>query len=163
MYKVMFVCEGNICRSPMAQAVFQRRLQESDLRHHVKVESSGVVGFHEGENADPRARKELSRHGIRFFHRARQLCRADLTDYDLILTMDRSNFETVRRMATGPQLEKVHMFRDFDPLGSGEVPDPYYGPGNGFEKVYEMIERTSDRLIDVIRDRIGGSVSYAES
>lgn len=145
----------------MAQAVFQNRLREHGLHDHVEVESSGVVGFHEGESADPRARKELSKHGIRFSHNAQRIRSADLDTYDLILTMDRSNYEGVRRMAREEQLNKVHMFRDFDPLGSGEVPDPYYGPGNGFAGVYEIIERTSDSLIEVIKDRTGGSMSYA--
>ncbi len=144
----MFVCTGNICRSPMAHAVMQHKVSERNLDSVIEIESSGTTAFHIGEDIDPRAQKELRRNAITFDHSARDLTANDLQNYDLILTMDRSNYREVMRMAKGPVKEKVRMFRDFDPAGSGEVPDPYYGGKNGFRSVYEMIDRTTDAILD---------------
>ena len=147
-FKIMFVCTGNICRSPMAHAILEHKLRERDLNGAIATESSGTTAFHVGEDVDPRAQGELRKHGVEFRHAARDFRTDDLEAYDLILTMDRSNYRGVTRMANARTKHKVHMFRDFDPEGSGEVPDPYYGGNNGFGDVYEMIDRTADAIID---------------
>lgn len=144
----MFVCTGNICRSPMAHGVFEHKVRERGLDGKIETESSGTTAFHAGEEVDPRARGELRKHGINFSHAAQDFRSDDFENYDLILAMDRSNYRGIIRMANGQAKTKVRMFRDFDPNGSGEVPDPYYGAENGFREVYDMIDRTTDAIIE---------------
>lgn len=138
----------------MAHAVLEHKLRERRLGEAISLESSGTTAFHAGENADARARAELRKHGIEFRHAARSFRKSDLEAYDLILTMDRGNYRDVVRIAEAETEPKVHMFRDFDPEGGGEVPDPYYGGRNGFREVYEMIDRTCDAIIDHVLSRV---------
>lgn len=150
------MCSGNICRSPLAHAVFQNLLQQNGGDERYFIESSGTTAYHVGDNADSRMRQTAARHGIRVDHRARQFTREDLTNYDLILVMDRDNYRTVRSLAEGVLLaEKIHMFREFDPecRHNGvpcEVPDPYYGGVEAFEHVYSIVHRTSRNLLEVL-------------
>ena len=150
--KLMFVCMGNICRSPLAHGVFDHFAKEAGLK--VETESSGTGAWHVGELPDSRMRDEASKHGISLKHRARAFRPSDLDEYDMILVMDRSNYRDVLLQARNEdRRKKVKMFRDFDPVGTGEdVPDPYYGEGQGFRDVYTMTERTIGNLIKVIAD-----------
>jgi low molecular weight protein-tyrosine phosphatase len=150
--RILFVCMGNICRSPAAQAVFEHKLTERGLAERFQVDSSGTIAYHVGEAADSRMRDELSRHGIVSRSRSQQFLESDFERYDLILAMDRSNYSSLKRMigASGvrPELaDRLRMFRDFDPEGRGDVPDPYYGGSRGFALVYEMVERTAENLL----------------
>ncbi len=150
MTRIMFVCTGNICRSPMAHGVFVDRVRKRGLEHRFEVESSGTTAYHYGESMDERAASELKVHGIRFRNRAKGFHRADAADYDLILAMDRSNYASLMRMTDTEHQNRIRMFRSFDPEGSedAEVPDPWYGGREGFTKIYEMISRTVDVLIE---------------
>ena len=148
--KILYVCSGNICRSPLAQGISEHLLG-TDYRHRaIEVESRGTTGYHVGEQVDPRMRETADRRGITLSHRALQVSQQDFLDYDLILAMDKSNYRDLMRIARTPEFQaKVRMFRDFDPQAEGdlEVPDPWYGGMNGFERVFEIVYRTCSRLI----------------
>ena len=148
---IMFVCQGNICRSPLAQALFEHLLQKRGIADRYRVDSTGVSSYHVGESADRRMREIASRHGVDIRHRARAVSRHDLETCDLILAMDRDNFSVLRRQArTDRQRDKIRMFRDFDPEANGEidVPDPWYGGRHGFENVFHIVERTCEAMVD---------------
>ena len=151
----MFICSGNICRSPLAHAVLEDLVQQKGLEDRIFVESSGTGAWHVGEPADSRMRRTSAGHGVTINHRSRQLCRQDIGDYDLLLTMDGHNHrDTLALCRNGPEREKVRMFREFDPRGGGDVPDPWYGGIDGFETVWTIVERTCDALLQEVRRRI---------
>jgi protein-tyrosine phosphatase len=149
----MFVCMGNVCRSPAAHAVFMHKLRERGLEEQVLVASSGTIAYHTGEPADPRMIQELARNGVESVSRAQQFTLEDFSRYDLILAMDRRNYESLKEMAANGNCQyfsRVRLFRDFDPEGPGDVPDPYYGGRSGFAEVFRMVDRTTDYLLDRI-------------
>jgi len=150
--KIMFVCTGNICRSPLAQAVFEHHARLRGLEDRFVVESSGLQSFHVGEQADNRMRSVAREHGVRLDHLARQVQPRDLRDYDFVLAMDRGHLQELRRMTGGePELtDKVRLFGEFDPAAekATEVPDPYYGGIDGFEQVFEIVDRTARNLME---------------
>lgn len=151
--RVVTVCLGNICRSPMARSVFTRRLAEAGLSEVVEVDSAGTAGWHVGRGADERATATLARHGYPTDHRARQLTRHDLNDFDLVLVADHANRADVEDLARTPEeAERVRLLRSFDPAApaEAEIPDPYYGDGDGFERVLAMIEAAADGFVDRI-------------
>jgi len=137
--RIAVVCLGNICRSPMAEVVLRDRLEASG-RTDVEVSSAGTGDWHVGEPMDRRAAATLSRHGYDpSGHRAQQY---DATaDYDLVLAMDASNLADL-----GGPSARVRLFRDFDPVGPGDVPDPYFGGDDGFDEVLAIVERVADAL-----------------
>lgn len=148
---IMFVCQGNVCRSPLAQALFEHMVSQRRLEKRYTADSTGVSSYHVGESADRRMRETAARRGVSVHHRARAITRRDLTEYDMILAMDRENSSILRRMAKDDeQRNKIQMFRDFDPEARGdlEVPDPWYGGMDGFGTVYEIVERTCAALLD---------------
>jgi protein-tyrosine phosphatase len=152
MKKVLFVCLGNICRSPLAEGVFQELVCENKLEDTFLVDSAGTAGYHIGKNPDARSIKTAANHGITLQHQARQLSVHDFDNFDYILAMDDNNYEDIKRLQARSQGKaEVIMFRDFDPLGKGNVPDPYHGTMADFEEVYEMCTRTSDHLLSYIQ------------
>lgn len=147
--RVMFVCLGNICRSPLAHAVFKQIVEERGLSDLYEVQSSGTCAFHVGERSDSRMRQTAREHGVIINHRARQIFRCDLEDFDYIFAMDHNNYNNIRRLTANKELlSHVHMFRDYDIEGSGDVPDPYYGGQAGFEKVFAIVKRTCMNILD---------------
>ena len=151
-FNVMFVCTGNICRSPLAHAVFEQMVKKNGLEHEVKVESSGTNSYHRGEQVDDRMRRTALKHDLIIDHRARRLSRLDLEDYNLLLTMDEQNFTgTLALCRTDENREKVKKFRDFDPEGRGEVPDPWYGGMDEFELVWRIVYRTCESLFNHVQ------------
>ena len=147
-YRIALVCLGNICRSPMAHVVLESRLADAGLADRVEVASSGTGGWHLGKPMDSRAAASLTTAGYDpSRHLAQQYDASWPTTYDLVLVMDRANLADV-----GGRQERVGMFRDFDPEDpGGEVPDPYYGGDDGFEEVLAMVERTSDAVVEELR------------
>jgi protein-tyrosine phosphatase len=156
--RIMFVCTGNICRSPLAQGVFEHLARKAGVDSQFEVESSGVSGFHVGENVDDRMRQTASKYGVKLNHRAQQMKQSDLDTYDMIFAMSGSHLSALKRMASESQREKIYMFREFDPQGSGkdEVPDPWYGGMNGFEEVFEIVNRTCENLVDTLSRKQAG-------
>lgn len=156
MKRIMFVCSGNICRSPLAHRLFEAQAEAAGEQDEFQVESSGIGSWHVGEDVDPRMRMTAEGHGLPLRHRARQISRRDLQEHDLILVMELSHKRQLERMARDPEImEKVRLFREWDPQGgpTAEVPDPYYGGPDGFETVYQMVERTSEALLkDLLKE-----------
>ncbi len=149
--RVQFVCLGNICRSPLAEAVFREQVQHAELEDHFEIESSGTGKWHVGDKADGRMRKTARKHDLSLeAHTASQFAPGDLEAYDHIFVMDKSNLNDVLYLDEDDQYNgKVRLFREFDPEpGDFQVPDPYYGSGDGFEKVYRIVERTSEVLLE---------------
>ena len=143
-YALALVCLGNICRSPMADVVLAERVEEAGLSGRVTVASAGTGGWHVGEPMDRRAAATLAAAGYDASrHRARQFGAAWLEEFDLVLAMDGQNLVDI-----GGADHRVRLFRDFDPEEpGGEVPDPYYGGGAGFEEVLTMVERTTATIV----------------
>jgi protein-tyrosine phosphatase len=153
---VLFVCLGNICRSPLAEGIFRHLVNGRDLGDRFAVDSAGTGAWHVGDPPDPRSTAVARRFGVRLGGRARQLRNTDLQEFDLVLAMDQDNLrgiETVRRRSGGDA--EVRLLREFDPASDGdlEVPDPYYGGERGFEDVYEMVFRSCETLLDQLIDR----------
>lgn len=159
-YRVCVVCAGNICRSPIAEFVLRRRLDEAGLAELVTVDSAGTGGWHAGQHADPRALTALQRHGYDGSgHRARQFQRAWFADVDLVLALDRDNFADLSTLAPHDGARaKVQLLRSYDPdavaADDTEVPDPYYGDATAFEQVLLMIERAADGFVTAVREEI---------
>jgi protein-tyrosine phosphatase len=151
-YAVALVCLGNICRSPMAEVVLTAKVAEADLGDRVRVASCGTGGWHAGEPMDRRSAEVLSKHGYDpSRHRARHLVASWLSEYDVLLAMDRDNLSGLRSLAGPDDEARLRLFRDFDPVEpGGEVPDPYYGGLSGFEEVLAMVERTSTALVHAL-------------
>ncbi|EHR59742.1 protein-tyrosine-phosphatase [Saccharomonospora cyanea NA-134] len=149
---IVFVCSGNICRSPMAEIVFRHRLAEHGLSDAVTVRSAGTGGWHVGEPADPRARAILRARGYPVDHVACQVGPEHL-DADLLLAADKSHLRELRVLVD--DLDRVRLLRSFDPTApvDAEVPDPYYGGDEGFAEVLGMIERAVDGLVEWVRER----------
>ena len=148
----MFVCTGNICRSPLAHGVFEQMVQEQGLGLQFFVESSGTDSYHVGEEADGRMRRTAAQHGYSFSHRAARVTPEDLKKYDVIFGMDQGHVRQLKAMAQPEDRKKIYLYRDFDPEGSGNVPDPYYGGDEGFEEVFAIIHRTSSALIEAFQN-----------
>ena len=150
-YRIAIVCLGNICRSPMAHVVLTDHLDRAGLSGQVTVDSAGTGGWHVGGQMDSRAAATLTAQGYDASrHRAAQFSSAQAEDHDLVLAMDAANFAELRELGVG---DRLRMFRDFDPEGRGDVPDPYFGGDEGFEGVLEMVERTSDALVTALKGR----------
>lgn len=148
--RILFVCLGNICRSPAAEGAFRHLVEARGLQNSFEIDSCGTAGYHTGELPDPRTRKAAREAGLDLVHRARKLRRQDLEHFDLILAMDRSNYSDIVSLAKTPEMrQKVRLFRDFDPEVSegSEVPDPYYGNASDFQMVQEICLRTSAALL----------------
>lgn len=153
----MFVCTGNICRSPLAEAVFTEMVAQRGLGDHFEIASSGTSAYHVGQPADERMRRVASKHGVTIRNRSQQLEEGDLDYFDLLLAMDSSNLHEMRALSGRPAHQgKLRLFREFDPEGGegAEVPDPYYGGSAGFERVYVMVERTCRSLLAALRDEV---------
>jgi protein-tyrosine phosphatase len=149
--KILFVCLGNICRSPLAEGVFQHLVKEAGREAEFEIDSCGTGGWHAGELADPRSRAVAQRHGLTLTHRARQFERSDFEKFDLILAMDRENQSDLNSLSNlkPEHAAKVKLLREYDPQAKGDlnVPDPYYGGPEGFETVYQMVERSARKLL----------------
>lgn len=153
--RVLFVCLGNICRSPTAEGVFRAIVENTPSGRHIEIDSAGTHAYHVGEPPDARAVAAAARRGIDLSGiRGRQATRDDLDRFDYVLAMDRSNYSHLERMATRSQVPRLHLFLDFAPdFAEQEVPDPYYGGEGGFDLVLDLIEAASRGLLAEIQKR----------
>ncbi|WP_153559127.1 low molecular weight protein-tyrosine-phosphatase [Roseimaritima sediminicola] len=150
--RVLFVCLGNICRSPTGEAVLQKFAADAEVE--LEVDSAGTSGAHAREQADPRMREAASRRGYTLTSRARQVTVRDLREHDLVIAMDRQNYSDLLRLADGPG-KNVCMLSDFlddDSTWPRDVPDPYYGGSDGFEYVMDMIEAACPAILRSLAD-----------
>lgn len=157
--KILFVCLGNICRSPMAEGILKHMVKEEGLANKIFIDSAGTSGYHSGNAPDQRMQETAEKHGIKLTSASRQLSFGDFYDFDYIVAMDGKNYEDI--MAECPinhdHKAQIVMMREFD-MERGEneidVPDPYYGGQQGFENVYEMLYRSCYVFLNHIKIKI---------
>ncbi|MBX2964439.1 MAG: low molecular weight phosphotyrosine protein phosphatase [Cyclobacteriaceae bacterium] len=147
--KVLFVCLGNICRSPLAEAIFKHKVTRRGYESHIEIDSCGTSNYHIGDTPDDRTIENALRNGIVINHLGRQLQHEDLEYYDFILAMDRSNHQNILRLDhTNQHHHKVFLMRSFNADDThDEVPDPYYGGPRGFQQVFEILDRATDSFL----------------
>lgn len=157
MVSVLFVCMGNICRSPTAQGVFERLVEENNLSHLIAADSAGTHAYHIGERPDERASAAALKRGIDLgSQKARRASPDDFERFDYVLAMDSDNYEILAAGCPSGLESRLRLFLDFAPdLEIREVPDPYYGGASGFERVLDMIEQASAGLLAEIRQQHG--------
>jgi len=155
-FKIIFVCLGNICRSPTAEGIFQHLLNERGLQPYFSVESAGTSAYHIGERANKKSRQVAGENGVELNSRARLFESDDLEEFDMILAMDNENQRNIEDMDRDRRYRnKIYMMRDFDPQpGDGNVPDPYYGGLDGFQNVYDVVYRSCEALLDKLEERV---------
>lgn len=146
---VCFVCLGNICRSPTAEGIFIQLVERAGLRDRFVIDSAGTSGSHRGESADPRSRQYAKQRGVNLPSVSRRFVAEDFERFDYLLAMDSRNFSDMQRLARNDQRDKLHMLRSFDPnaTGSLDVPDPYYGNGDGFARVFDICQAGCEGLL----------------
>ncbi len=148
---MVLVCTGNICRSPSAEAVLKQRVHEEGLTDAIEVSSAGLGGWHVGNDADSRSLATLRARGYDLAHSARQVKRSWAQEYDLFVALDSGHLMELRSLLPGVD---ARLLRDWDPRGSGNVPDPYYDGPEVFEQVLDMIERSCEGLLAELRGRL---------
>ena len=149
-YKILFVCLGNICRSPSAEAVMKKLVQDAGLDGRIKIDSAGIIGYHEGDRADSRMRAHAARRGYKLDSVSRPVCTEDFFDFDLIIGMDNRNIDDLKRKAPDLEsVEKIHQMTEYSQNKLYDhVPDPYYSGAEGFELVLDLLEDACAGLLD---------------
>jgi protein-tyrosine phosphatase len=157
--RVLFVCTGNICRSPLAEAIFSQYVRDAGLDDQFVIDSAGLDGWHEGQPADPRTCDIGQAYGIAVPSVARRFQARDFDRFDVILAMDRGHLDALRSRAPAAHRDKIHLMRDYDaPENHGrDVPDPYYGGPAGFDSMYHMLAVSCRNLLDSLKDRAGSA------
>lgn len=154
MKRILFVCLGNIVRSPLAENIFRHLASEAGVGDRFEVDSAGIGGWHVGERPDPRMRQVAAKKGMVYDGEARQIDRRDLERFDLIVAMDTDNRQDLLDMTSTPeQRRRICLLREYDSQGdvNASVPDPYYGGMDGFENVYAIIQRSVQCLFDTLQ------------
>lgn len=163
MIKVLFVCLGNICRSPLAQGLMEKKIDELGLSDQIKVDSCGTSQYHIGEQPDERTLQNALKNGLKLNHKARQFSKKDFRAFDYIVAMDKANMECVRRFdQTNEFSDKFMLIRDFDSIDKGaDVPDPYFGGEEGFQHVYLILQRSVNEFLNQVIKKHGLKVSIS--
>ena len=155
-FGILFVCMGNICRSPMAEGVFRQHVTQAGLEGRILIDSAGTHDYHVGEPPDPRAQRAAGRRGYDLsMLRGRQVSRADFGEFDYLLAMDRMNLRVLERLCPSRHGHKLKLFLEFsNDAAPREVPDPYYGGDQGFEHVLDLVEEAAQGLLAHLRGRL---------
>ena len=150
--KVLFVCLGNICRSPLAEGIFRHKVKEKGLENYFEADSCGTSNYEIGRPPDPRTLRNAIENGISLQHFGRQFSRWDLENHDLIIPMDKTNHSAILDLENASRFTgKIYLMRDFDVVGKGmDVPDPYHGHESDFQEVFEMLDRSVEGLISYL-------------
>ena len=154
MIRVLFVCLGNICRSPLAEGIFNHKIQSLGLQGRFKSDSAGTSDYHIGELPDERTLRCAAKFDIKINHRGRQINRTDFRDFDYILAMDEQNLRNLNSMKDRYNFPEkdIYLMRDFVPEWQGmSVPDPYYGGEDGFEEIYRILDVAIDGFLEKIK------------
>ena len=154
--RILFVCMGNLCRSPTAEAVFRHAVRQAGLGHVIECDSAGTHDYHVGDPPDERAQLVAARRGYDMSGlRGRQVARRDFDQFDRVFAMDRHNLDLLARMCPARHVHKLALYGDaHDQYAGQEVPDPYYGGSEGFERVLDMVEEVTTRLLERLRSEI---------
>jgi len=153
-FGVLFVCAGNICRSPTADAVLRHKVLDLGLERQIKVDSAGTHAYHIGDAPDPRSVATAWKHGVNMLDlRARKVSAADFQDFDWLVAMDGGHHQILDRLAVPGGRGQVVRVLDFLGDPEGDVPDPYYGSGDGFAQVYDMVDRGCNALLERLKER----------
>lgn len=155
MIKVLFVCLGNICRSPLAEAIFNHKIQAMGLSRKFKSDSAGTSDYHIGELPDDRSIQCAKRKGLAISHRGRQVNRTDFRDFDYIIAMDESNLRNLQALKKQYNFsdKEIYLMRDFVPGSEGlSVPDPYYGGEEGFDEIFQILDESIDNFLAKIQE-----------
>lgn len=158
-YSVLFVCMGNICRSPTAEAIFQQKIDQAGLSHLIKCDSAGTIDFHHGKPSDPRMSQFASSYGYNLTSKSRKILVKDLDNFDLVVTMDDDNYKQVQAMAkTEVHRKRIRKMVSYASANSSfkEVPDPYYGGNEGFVAVVQLLEDACGGLFEGVINTIKG-------
>ncbi len=154
MTNILFVCMGNICRSPSAEAVMNKFIKKANLQDKIKCDSAGTIAYHEGEPADARMKRHALRRGYRLTSTARKFIDEDFEKFDYIIAMDKNNYKDLHSFDTqGKYKDKISMMTDYASNGYEEVPDPYYGGPERFEHVLDILEDSCAGLLEVIKEK----------
>ncbi|MFO1249752.1 low molecular weight protein-tyrosine-phosphatase [Inhella sp.] len=154
MTRVLFICMGNICRSPTAEGVFRAQVQAAGLAQHIEIDSAGTHDYHVGAPPDARSQEHARQRGYELGGlRARQLVAADFERFDLLLAMDEDNLARAARLATPAQRARLQLFMRYAPGLGTAVPDPYYGGPEGFEQVLDLVEAAGAGLLKTLRQK----------
>lgn len=154
MIKVLFICLGNVCRSPLAEAIFNHKVEKNGLQEKIQSDSCGTSDYHIGEFPDERSLACAKNRGILINHRGRQINRRDLKDFDYLIVMDQTNLVNVQNLLDQNSLYHQHLYlmREFQENPShSDIPDPYYGDSAGFETVFDILEESLDNLLAKIK------------
>lgn len=156
VYRVLLVCMGNICRSPTAEGVLKQCIKNSDIADKVEVDSAGTHGYHVGEPPDPRTQRAALSRGYNLSQmRARRVAPQDMDYFDLVLAMDKTNLDNLRRMAPTDKHDRIKLFMDYsENFDDDEVPDPFYGLGHGFDLVIDMVEDAAKGLVSELEKKL---------
>jgi protein-tyrosine phosphatase len=155
MIKVLFVCLGNICRSPLAEGIFLELIRKNQLEDKIQVDSAGTSAYHIGELADYRTRQVAEKRGIKLVHRARQIRKDDFQRFDYILAADKSTYAHLKKLQDDePTKAQLHLIRDWQGKNL-EVPDPYYGTMKDFEEGYELLQDALKPFLEYLREQHG--------
>ena len=153
MISILFVCMGNICRSPTAEGVFRHFVQEAGLVDRIRIDSAGTHAYHTNEPADRRASAAAERRGYSLANmRARRVSEEDFDEFDFIIAMDQLNHVTLVDQADAEYHDKIHLFLEFASGPEDDVPDPYYGGAKGFERVLDLVEDASRGLLEPLKE-----------
>ena len=153
MTNVLFVCMGNICRSPTAEGVFRHKVEQNNLQNLISIDSAGTHAYHVGNSPDKRAQEAALKRSIDLSNqRARRVSADDFSKFDYIIAMDESNMEDLVSICPAGYEDRLHLLLAFSDSEQSEVPDPYYGQGRGFEIVLNLVEDASEGLLQHIRE-----------
>lgn len=160
---ILFVCMGNICRSPTAEGVFRNRVEAAGLADVIQVDSAGTHGYHIGNAPDARSQQYAAQRGYDLsMQRARQVAASDFSDFDHVLAMDRDNLARLQAACPAQHRHKLGLFMQYAQHSPSDVvPDPYYGGGSGFDRVLDYIEDAADGLLDVLRKELAAAPRVA--
>ena len=155
MVKILFVCMGNICRSPTAEGVFRHKVKAAGLEDKIHIDSAGTIAYHVGNPPDPRAQSAALNRGIDLSaQRARRVSRRDFEEFDFVIAMDSDNYYELEAICPTGHEDRLHMFLKFARNSrETDVPDPYYGGVNGFETVLDLIEDASEGLLTHLQEQ----------